>query len=137
MKKKLVLSISVVLLLVLAVIACVACTPNADSVQKKLEGEGYEVEVIEVSSDSEDIVISTYAQIGVTKVLRASKSEEEYLTILWFSDSDKLNDAYKSAEEKIEELKEYAEEAGITFNVKLVKKGKAIIQGTADAVKLV
>ncbi|MDE7070818.1 MAG: hypothetical protein K2O86_02450 [Clostridia bacterium] len=137
MKKKLVLSISVVLLLVLAVIACVACTPNADSVQKKLEGEGYEVEVIEVSSDSEDIVISTYAQIGVTKVLRASKSEDEYLTILWFSDSDKFNDAYKSAEEKIEELKGYAEEAGITFNVKLVKKGKAIIQGTADAVKLV
>ncbi len=137
MKKKLVLSISIVLLLVLAVIACVACTPNADSAQKKLEGKGYEVEVIEVSSDSEDIITSTYAQMGVTKVLRASKSEEEFLTILWFSDSDKLNDAYKKAEEEIEELKGYYEEAGKTFNVKLVKKGKAIIQGTANAVKLV
>ena len=137
MKKKLVLSISVVLLLVMVVVACVACTPNADKVEKKFKDKGYDVQVIEVSSDSEDPITSEYAQMGVTKVIRASKSEDDYAVILWFEDSDKLNDAYKEAKAEFDEWKKAFEEEGEKFNMKLVKKGKAIVQGSSAAVKIV
>ncbi|MDE5654822.1 MAG: hypothetical protein K2I46_04355 [Clostridia bacterium] len=133
MKKKLVLSISVVLLLVMVVVACVACTPNADKVEKKLKDKGYSVNVEDISADGS----GQYASLGVTKVLSASKSEDDYVIVLWFKDSDKLNEAYEKAKAEFDEWKQAYEEMGGEFNMKLVKKGKAIVQGSANAVKLV
>ena len=140
MKKKLVLSVSVVLLLVMVALACVACTPSSDSVKKKLETEGYTVVVVEISSNLfDDIEGVDYKEMGVTKLLSATNTKnDEYVMILWFTDSKKLNEAYDEAKKELDELKEYYEEnEEEEFNLKLVKKGKALIQGTESAVKLV
>ena len=127
MKKKLVFSVSVVLLLVMVVLSCVACTPNANITKKKLEKKGFEVEVVNVTDESE---------LGLIKFLQAFKGEDEYVIIYWFSNHNKLNDAYKEAERIFDEWKAQCEE-GEVFELELVKKGKSIIQGTKAAVKIV
>lgn len=137
MKKKAVLSVSIVLLLVIVVLACVACTPNSDNVKKKLEKNGYQVTVTEISSNAGD----KYADMGATKVLSAYKGEamEDYVYVVWFSDSEKLDKAYKDSKAQFDEMKKAYEEMGMgkEFDMKIVKKGKVLISGTATAVKLV
>ena len=115
MKKKVVLSVAVGLLLVMVAALCVACTPNSDKVKEKLEKKDYAVIVTEINAD------------GLEKTLIATKGLDEAVTIGWFSDSKKRDEAYKEAKEQYKD----------NDNMKVVKKGKAVIVGTKNAVKLV
>ena len=66
MKKKVVLSVAVVLLVVMVAIMCVACTPTQKSVIKKFEDEGYAVigkedsKVITCTKLTNTIIITWY-----------------------------------------------------------------------------
>ncbi|MDE5756510.1 MAG: hypothetical protein K2I23_05400 [Clostridia bacterium] len=109
MKKKVVLSVAVVLLVVMVAVMCVACTPTQKSVMKKFEDKGYTV----VGKEDSKV-------ISCTKV---SLSDPQSIIITWFDNEDDAKDAYEAALE-----------AGSKETVK--RKGNAVAVGTKDAVKL-
>ena len=72
MKKKVVLSVAVVLLVVMIAVMCAACTPTQKSVIKKFEKNGYAV----VGDENSKV-------INCTKV-----SELQNVTITWYDNED-------------------------------------------------
>lgn len=107
MKKKVVLSVAVVLLIVMVAVMCVACTPTQKSVIKKFENKDYKV------VGNED-----------SKVINCTKlSDAQSIIITWYDNED---DA-KKAEELA--LKTNSKET-------VKRKGNAVGVGTKDAVKL-
>ena len=127
MKKKVVLSVAVVLLIVMVAVMCVACTPNSDNLKKKLEKKDYVVKVS--TSKAETSMFGDDAE----KVLMAGKkgSLSPDLTVIWFKDSKSADKAYKDAQNTLEKLGDAGKD------MKVVKKGKAVVSGKKDAVKLV
>lgn len=120
MKKKVVLSVAVVLLVVMVAVMCVACTPNADSLQKKLEKKDYKVVVQDGVGDT-------------TKSLQAAKGTDELLMVSWFKDSETCKKYYDEAKANDSTFK-------LIFGdkeYKIVKKGNAVAVGTKNAIKLV
>ena len=109
MKKKVVLSVAVVLLVVMVAVMCVACTPTQKSVMKKFEDKGYTV----VGKEDSKV-------INCTKI---SLSDPQSITITWFDNEDDAKEAY-----------DLALEAGSKETVK--RKGNAVAVGTKDAIKL-
>ena len=132
MKKKVVLSVAVVLLLVMVTAMCVACTPNADKIEKKLKENGYTVQVADATDKQTE-------ETGATKGLMANKKEFSLsalmpdLTITWYKDSKSAKKAYEDAKKGLEEAKDLT-----GTNVYQVKrKGNAVMMGTEEALKLV
>lgn len=109
MKKKVFLSVAVVLLVVMVAAMLVACTPSQKSVIKKFEDKGYTV----VGGEESKV-------INCTKV---SLSDPQNVTITWFDNEDDAKEAYDAA------LK-----LGTKETVK--RKGNAVAVGTKDAVAL-
>ena len=109
MKKKVVLSVAVVLLVVMVAAICVACTPNQKSIIKKFEDKGYTV----VGKEDSKI-------INCTKV---SLSDPQSVTITWFDSEDDAKDFVSNFDS--ENGKKY-----------IARKGCAVAVGTEDAVKL-
>ena len=131
MKKKVVLSVAVVLLLVMVTAMCVACTPNADKLKDKLEDKGYKVSVNDATEKQKE-------ETGVTKSLVANKKEISLsalmpdLTVTWYKDSKSAKKAYDKAKDGLDE---FNSSMGTKFVVK--KKGNAVVLGTEEAAKLV
>ena len=123
MKKKVVLSVAVVLLVVMVAVMCAACTPNSDKLKTKLEDKGYTVTVNNSVSGNSD----------ATKQLMATNlKEKEGVTVTWFKDSKTAKKYYEDANDNKGTFKLlYGDD------VKIVKKGNAVVVGTENAVKLV
>ena len=134
MKKKLVFSVSVVLLLATLVLTCVACTPSVDSVKGKLEKGGYVI--INEGDDAGDY---SDAGVSVTHVIGASKEDNmyEFVLVVWFASSKDADKIYESEKSQLDEQKKEYEEAGMTLDYEIVKKGKMIIMGSSSAVAIV
>ncbi|MDE6474528.1 MAG: hypothetical protein K2L70_05450 [Clostridia bacterium] len=79
MKKKVVLSVAVVLLVVMVAVMCVACTPSQKSVIDKFKGEEYLV----VGGET-------------AKVITATKVGRK-IVITWFDNEDDAKEAYDAA----------------------------------------
>lgn len=106
MKKKIILSVAIVVLAVMLVSVFVACTPDKDKVDEKFKEEGY---------IGTNVTVSGYTGALYTKIT-------ETITIVWFEESE---DAKKVYEELESENKE-----------NLCKRGNAIAFGTEGAIEI-
>lgn len=114
MKKKIILSVAVVLLVVMIATICAACTPSIDAVAKKFENKGYkatktETTVLAVKVDKEDGIVG--AATG-PKIL-----------ITWYDNDEDAQKAYDAA------LKVGSEKT-------VAKKGNAVAVGDEDSIKI-
>ena len=114
MKKKVFLSVAIVVLAVMLVSVFVACTPSVDKVDEKFKEEKYLGGAVE----SEDAIAGMTGAAVYTKVL-----EGEMITIWWFESSDDAKAAYEDAKSD-----------GSKKN--LCKRGKPIAFGTEGAIDL-
>ncbi|MDE7071720.1 MAG: hypothetical protein K2O86_07070 [Clostridia bacterium] len=113
MKKKVVLSVAVVLLVVMVAVMCVACTPSQKSVINKFKKNEY---TLFAGDENSDVVILTKAE---------SLTSIKQITITWFENEDKAKEAYNNSIK----LPGYSEK-----NVK--RKGNAVAVGDEDSIKL-
>ena len=122
MKKKVVLSVAVVLLVVMVAVMCVACTPNPDNLKSKVKEKGYVTIPSGILSLSKDITDSLAASNG-----------EEVLVVIWYKDSDTCKSAYEKAQDNKDLVKDFFGDK----EFKVVKRGTAVCYGTKEAIKLV
>ncbi|MDE6210629.1 MAG: hypothetical protein K2O31_00945 [Clostridia bacterium] len=113
MKKKVVLSVAVVLLVVMVAVMCVACTPSQKSVIKKFENKDYKL----IAGDADSKVVNLTKAESLTSI--------KTITITWYDNEDDAKDAY---------------EASIKLpgqSEKTVKrKGNAVAIGDEDSIKI-
>ncbi len=109
MKKKLILSVAVVLLVVMVATICVACTPSVDSVAKKFEKKDYEV----IKTDN-----------SVTAVKKGDGLLDGYRIVIVWCDSD------ESADKLYETNKKLYGEKGVA------RKGNVVAGGDEDSIKI-
>lgn len=114
MKKKIILSVAIVVLAVMLVSVFVACTPSVDKVDEKFKEEKYLGGAIEV----EDGIAGMTGAAAYTKLL-----EGEAITIWWFENGDDAKAAY-------EDLKNDDSKDNV------YKKGNAIAFGTEGAIDI-
>lgn len=107
MKKKVFLSVAIVVLAVMLVSVFAACTPSVDKVDEKFKEEGY----IGGSASISGYTGSTYTKITET------------ITILWFEESDDAKEAYEKF--KSDDKKD-----------NLCRRGKAVAYGTDGAIEI-
>lgn len=131
MKKFITVAAMVILAVVLATML-MACTPSADSLKKKYEDKGYEVEVIEGEELEE---MGNPAGEGDLEYYITAKHEDgDYVMIACFVNSDDAKDAYDLIKEELDKMKE---ELGDEFNDMDVKKsGNTLAYGTKAAVAI-
>ena len=133
MKKKVVLSVAVVVLVVMVAMMCAACTPNSDKLKEKFEKNDYVVTVI-----TSKTALAMYGE-NVEKVLTATPKSTGILDInvipdvivVWYTDSNTAKEQYKKAQDNLKEAGDDAKD------YKVVKKGNVVASGKKDAVKLV
>ena len=128
MKKKVTLSITIVLLLVMITAMCVACVPKADKLQKKLQKKGYEVSI---SNTSEMFDAERDAQKVLIASKKGSASVLPELTVVWFKDKKTAEKAYKTIKK---EIKDWGDPSK---GYKVEQKGNTVIYGIKAAIKLV
>ena len=113
MKKKVVLSVAVVVLLVMVTAMCVACTPNIDNVEKKFNNKDYKT------------VLKTEKSLSLAKMTNALiPTPESAIIIAWYDNTDDAKKAYDDA----------IKAGGTKETVK--RKGNAVATGDKDAIKL-
>ncbi len=113
MKKKVILSVAVVLLVVMVAVMCVACTPSQKSVINKFRNKDYK---LIVGDEDAKLVTLTKAE---------SLTSIKTITITWFESEDEAKEAYNNA------IKLPAN------SEKTVKrKGNAVAVGDEDSIKL-
>ena len=115
MKKKIVLSVAVVLLVVMIATICVACTPSIDSVKKKFENKEYEVTK---PTENSLVAVKKGEGGGLNTVLGAKK-----ITIVWYDDEESAQKAYDAA-------------VALLGEKCAKKKGTAVASGDEDSVKI-
>ncbi|MDE7336566.1 MAG: hypothetical protein K2N32_00425, partial [Clostridia bacterium] len=86
MKKKIVLSVALVLLVVMIATICVACTPSVDSVAKKFEKKEYSV----TKTSNSVLAVKKGDDGGILGAIIDSYKIE----ITWYDDEEKAKDAY-------------------------------------------
>lgn len=114
MKKKIILSVAIIVLAVMLVSVFVACTPSVDKVDEKFKEEKYRGGAIEV----EDGIAGMTGAAAYTKIL-----EGEAITIWWFENDDDAKEAYEKL--KSDDSKD-----------NLCKRGKAIAFGSEGAIEI-
>lgn len=107
MKKKIFLSVAIVVLAVMLVSVFVACTPSQDKVDKKFKDEGYIGKSVSVGEAA--------GAAGYTKIL-----EGQVITIFWYENSDDAKAAYEN----------FKNEDNVC------KRGNAVAYGTEDAIDI-
>ncbi len=107
MKKKIILSVAIIVLAVMLVSVFVACTPDKDKVDEKFKEEGY---------IGTNVTVSGYTGALYTKIT-------ETITIIWFENDDDAKEAYE--ELKSDDSKD-----------NLCKRGKAIAFGSEGAIEI-
>lgn len=107
MKKKVFLSVAIVVLAVMLVSVFVACTPSQEKVDEKFKEEGY----VGIATSLGEYKGSVYTKLT------------ESITVFWFENSEDANEAY-------DELKSDDSKKN------LCKRGKAIAFGTEGAIDL-
>ena len=113
MKKKVVLSVAVVLLVVMVAVMCVACTPSQKSVINKYRNKDYKV----LSGDENSRVVVLTKSESLTSLKK--------VTITWYDNEDDAKSAYETAIK----IPGYTEK-----NAK--RKGNAVAVGDEDSVKI-
>lgn len=88
MKKRLILSVAVVLLVVMVACMCVACTPSEKSITKRFEKEGYSSTV----ASKDGTTVAVYTKIEGTLGL-----DSKGCTVTWFENKDDAQKAYDEA----------------------------------------
>ncbi len=81
MKKKIILSVALVLLVVMVATVCVACTPSVDSVAKKFENKDY---TITTKTEKSLIAVKKGEDGGIIGSIVDSKNIE----IIWYDDEE-------------------------------------------------
>ena len=134
MKKFITVAAMVILAVVLATML-MACTPSADSLKKKYEDKGYEVEVLE-GEDLDDIGgASEYGELEY--MLRAENEDGDYVSIVCFKNSEDAKKAYDEAKKELDEMKEeFGDEIPEEFDMEIKKSGNAVASGTKAAVAI-
>jgi hypothetical protein len=116
MKKKIILSVALVLLVVMVATVCVACTPSVDSVAKKFENKDY---TITTKTEKSLIAVKKGEDGGIIGSIVDSKNIE----IIWYDDEESAKKAYDAAVK--------------LFGEKRAKiKGNAVATGDEDSIKL-
>lgn len=127
MKKTILRVVALALLAVMMCTALVACGgPNKDPEKAKeaLEDAGYTV-VLNDGGLLGDMALPE----GAEATLSAFKGDDEFIMVVYYEDTDALNDAWEEAQEEAEELQEEYED------IVCKKSGKMIYMGTKQAVK--
>lgn len=104
MKKKIILSVALVLLIVMIATIFAACTPSVDSVAKKFENKDYKV------TKTEKVIVAT-------KLL-----EGKAIEITWYDseeDAKKIEEAFKGDDNKTIKRKGAAVAIGDADSIKL------------------
>ncbi|MDE5990310.1 MAG: hypothetical protein K2H36_01865 [Clostridia bacterium] len=114
MKKKIILSVALVLLVVMIATICVACTPSVDSVAKKFEKNEYSV----TKTENSVVAVKKGEGGGLNTILGAKE-----ISIVWYEDEETAQKAYDA---KVTLLGEKC----------VKKKGTAVASGDEDSVKL-
>lgn len=131
MKKKLVLSIALAMVMVLSVVLC-ACGPNSDPAAAKaaLKDNGY-------TAAEDKLIIPNALKVlgvdGITTVVTGTKivdKKTEHVTIIYFESADAANAGWDKVQEYASDDKE-KEDTDWT----IAKSGKMIYYGTKQAVK--
>ncbi|MBD5086184.1 MAG: hypothetical protein HDT32_02300 [Clostridiales bacterium] len=115
MKKKIILSVALVLLVVMIATICVACTPSVDSVANKFEKKGYTVTKTEKSVSA--------AKKGDEGGLIGAITNAKAIEIVWYDNEEDAQKAYDAA---VTLLGEKAAK----------KKGNAVAVGDEDSLKI-
>ncbi len=131
MKKKLVLSIALAMVMVLSVVLC-ACGPNSDPAAAKttLQDNGY------TAIEDKLVVPNALKLLGVediSTVISGTKTVDkktEHVTIIYFESADAANAGWDKVQEYASDDKE-KEDTDWT----IVKSGKMIYYGTKQAIK--
>ena len=122
MKKKLILSVSVALLVVMTMLLFVACasTPDAKKLAKKVEAKGYSVEYYDADTSHNE---ETFIQ-----VLHAwnETSDGNALIVYWYPSEKEAKKAYDEFSKQFDDEKDYG--------VKI--KGKAVGLGIPSLLEL-
>ncbi len=116
MKKKIILSVALVLLVVMVATVCVACTPSVDSVAKKFENKDY---TITTKTEKSLIAVKKGEDGGIIGTIVDSKNIE----IIWYDDEESAKKAYDAAVKLLGEKR-----------AKI--KGNAVATGDEDSIKL-
>ncbi|MDE6614829.1 MAG: hypothetical protein K2K24_04905 [Clostridia bacterium] len=108
MKKKIFLSIALVLLVVMIATVCVACKPSIDNVAKKFESKEYKVDKSENS---------------VVAVKINENGSDRSINIDWYDDEDLAKAAYEKA-------------VAIEGDKRVKRKGNAVAVGDEESIKI-
>lgn len=108
MKKKIILSIALVLVIVMIATVCVACTPSVDSVAKKFTDKEYKV-------TKED------KRVNAVKIYEGEADRS--IDVVWYDDENTAKDAYDNA-------------VAIEGEKRVKRKGNAVAIGDEASLKL-
>ncbi|MBD5100484.1 MAG: hypothetical protein HDT29_04345 [Clostridiales bacterium] len=115
MKKKIILSVALVLLVVMIATLCVACTPSVDSVANKYDKKGYDVTKTEKTVSA--------AKAGDEGGLIGAIVNSKAVTITWYDTEEDAQKAYDTA------VALFGEKGA-------KKKGTAVAVGDEDSLKI-
>lgn len=123
--KKFLKSLVAVMLVCLMAVSFTSCAAKPSKVGEKLEEAGYTVVVLEGDEASKE----ADGAEGVTAMVTATKAIVNYVSVVWFANED---DAKKTAEDAQKGLDAMGD---LAAGMKVVRKGKIVISGTATAVE--
>ncbi len=131
MKKKLVLSIVLAMVMVLGIVLC-ACGPNSDPAAAKitLQDNGYKAIEDKLITPN---ALKVLGVEGISTVISGTKTVDkktEHVTIIYFETTDAANAGWDKVQEYASDDKE-EEDTDWT----IVKSGKMIYYGTKQAIK--
>ena len=113
MKKKVVLTVAVVLLVVMVASLCVACTPSQKSVINKFKNKEYEL----ILGDENSAVV----KLSKAESLTSYKT----ITITWYDNEEDAKAAYDAAVK-----------APLQSEKTVKRKGNAVAVGDEDSIKI-
>lgn len=117
MKKKIILSVALVLLVVMIATICVACTPSVDSVAKKFEKKEYTVTKTEKTVSA--VKAGDTEENGILGAITDSKK----ITITWYDDEETAKKMYDAA-------------VKLSGEKRVKIKGNAVAIGDEDSIKI-
>lgn len=133
--KKLFTVTTIVVFAVLLATMLMACTPSADSIKKKYEDKGYDVEL--ATDEKLESMGEMYGYGELEYMIYADNEDGDYVSIVCFKKSDDAKKAYDKAKEEIDKMKEeLGEEFDEEFGIEVKKSGNVIVSGTKAAVAI-
>lgn len=138
--KILALSISVVIMCT-ALTACALFPTNADPDKTAdiLKEAGYDVETVDNSLGMMSFALFGFETDDLDCVISASNDDKDAIIIFYYDDEEAANDAFKKAEDAVDNLNELEEEYGEkdedTPEFVLEQSGNIIFYGSKNAIR--